>query len=61
MEEVVCSGHVFVQAVGTGPGVTDEAEEEVVLPDAGDLLWGVVLLPAQHSTAQHDVVQDRVL
>lgn len=40
-----CTCHVLVQAVCTCPGVANEPEEKILLPDAGYLLRRVVLLP----------------
>jgi hypothetical protein len=45
VEEVVGGGHVFVETVCTRPGVADEAEKEVVFPDACNLLRCVETLP----------------
>jgi len=45
VQEVVCGGHVLVEAVGTGPRVTDESEEKVVLPYGRNLLRGLEALP----------------
>lgn len=69
VQEVVGGCHVLVEAVRARPGVADEAEKEIVLPDAGNLLRRVEALPSgvlllvatggrqQRSAAQRDTVQ----
>lgn len=46
VEKVICSDHILVQAVGSVPGISDEAKYKVVFPQVPDLVYSVVSFPA---------------